>query len=212
MLAMSFPKKKYFTTFKINTFCALFMKFHDTKIPGVLSIELECFKDKRGYFMETFRSTELSTRIGKAFHVAQSNESFSEGSLEQGVLRGIHAEPWDKYVRVPWGAVMTVVVDMRTNSKTFGKFEAFFLGRGIPKALYIPMGVAHGFYAIEPTVYTYMVNKPYEPGNYPGIRWDDPDLAIPWPNTNPILTPKDEALPTLRELYPDVYKGTEKLK
>ncbi len=126
-------------------------------------------------------------------------------SVPKGVVRGLHfqRDPWSqaKLVWVVTGAVFDVIVDMRPGSRTYLRWESFELTAEVPRMLFIPRGFAHGFCTLEEnTRVFYKVDAPYRPDVEGGIRWDDPDLAIAWPTSSPIVSEKDAGLPLLREL------------
>ncbi len=175
-------------------------------INGLWVIDRPVFEDERGFFHEVFRLDELETATGQKFIVRQWNHSLSR----PGVLRGMHAEPWNKLSYCPRGEVVVVVVDIRPESNTFGQFEMFELGEKNRRALFICEGLAHGFYVkkggLGDADYHYLVDKEYTSGPYQMLAWDDPDVGINWRTKNPELSEKDKHNPTLRELFPEKFK------
>ncbi len=178
------------------------MKFIPTSIPGVLVIEPQVFKDSRGFFMESYRKSEF-VQNGILADFIQDNHSASS----KGVLRGLHFQisPMDqaKLVRVIKGEVFDVVVDIRRGSATFGKSFCLILTADKKEMLYIPSGFAHGFLTLsDGAEFIYKVSREYSPSHEKGIRWDDPDLGIPWPKLERpyIFSDKDKKFPTLKEL------------
>lgn len=142
---------------------------------------------------------ELLVAWGQPIEFVQENHS----RTWKGVLRGLHAENWEKLVYVPHGEVFTALADIRPDSLTFGQVETFYLGESNRSKLLVPRGMAHGFCVLsDDAEYVYQVTAYYDGSPTPAVAWDDPDLAIPWPVENPILSDKDRVNPTLRELFP----------
>jgi dTDP-4-dehydrorhamnose 3,5-epimerase len=165
-------------------------------IPGVWLVRLQSFGDLRGRFMETYRASWLPFSAP----MVQGNRSESAPR----VLRGLHyhrkqADFW--YVQS--GQVTTVLLDTRVGSPTEGQHTTIQQGGGEEVAVYIPEGVAHGFYAHDQVVMTYLVTNEYDGADELGVAWDDPDLGIAWPETSPILSDRDLANPRLRDLPGD---------
>lgn len=180
------------------------MKVENTEIAGVKIIEPDVFGDERGWFCEVYNKNRYcAVGIGNVF--VQDNESFSS----KGVVRGLHwqAAPHTqaKLVRVIHGAVWDVVVDIRKGSPTFGKHVAVTLTGENRKQFYIPRGLAHGFIVlVDDTLFAYKCDNLYCPSADRGIRFDDPALAIEWPNIGLPLTlsEKDRNHPLLSEIDP----------
>ncbi|MDI6854992.1 MAG: dTDP-4-dehydrorhamnose 3,5-epimerase [Deltaproteobacteria bacterium] len=175
------------------------MKITELSLPGVLLIEPRVFGDERGFFLEIYQKLRYGEGgIGAEF--VQDNLSFSR----QGVLRGLHyqlARPQGKLVMAVHGEVFDVVVDIRKGSPTFGRWLSTSLTGESGRQLYVPPGYAHGFWVLsEAATFLYKVTDYYAPGDEYGIRWDDPDLKIPWPAAAPVLSEKDRAFPALREV------------
>ena len=175
------------------------MKFSKTTIPDVLLIEPTVFSDSRGFFFENYHR-ELFLKNGIAADFVQDNHS----SSAKGVLRGLHYQvpprAQAKLVRVVRGEAFDVVVDIRRNSKTFGRCACEILSAQNRKMLYIPPGFAHGFLSLEDgTEFLYKVSDLYSPEHERGILWNDPALAIPWPKVSGsfVLSEKDKKYPTL---------------
>ena len=156
------------------------------------------FHDERGFFYESFNATISKELEGITF--VQSNESFSK----KGVLRGLHAQkaPYaqGKLVSVIQGKILDVAVDLRKGSPTFGEHETFVLDGEENHLLYIPEGFAHGFITTEDTIFSYRCTNYYHKESEYGIIWNDPELAIDWGNTDPIVSEKDWKLPRFTEL------------
>lgn len=169
------------------------MEFQKTTLKDVYLIKPQVFQDERGFFMETYSEKKFK-EAGIDVDFAQDNHSMS---VTKGVLRGLHFQnPEDtqaKLVRVTKGAVYDVIVDLRKNSESFGKWEGFELTAKNFQMLFVPRGFAHGFVTLEDyTEFQYKCDNFYAPNNEGGIMWNDPDLKIHWPIENPILSEKDK--------------------
>ena len=171
------------------------MKITSTCIPDVKIIEPAIFRDKRGFFFETWQQTRFDNEIVPRSFV-QDNLS---GSIK-GTLRGLHYQasaPQGKLVQVIVGEVFDVAVDIRKNSTTFGKWVGEVLSAENRKQLWIPEGFAHGFYVISKWAeFTYKCTDFYNPGSEQTIIWNDPDIGIKWPTPEgeqPIVSEKDSA-------------------
>jgi dTDP-4-dehydrorhamnose 3,5-epimerase len=174
------------------------MKFTKSKLPGVILIELDVFRDTRGFFLETYhRQKYAAGGVPDAF--VQDNHSRSV----KGIIRGLHLQtrrPQGKLIRVLQGEIYDVAVDLRRGSPTFKVWEAFDLSAENFRQLYVPPGYAHGFAVLsEIADVEYKCTDFYDPGGEGGVRWNDSELAIPWPVKNPVLSAKDAALPLLRD-------------
>jgi len=173
-----------------------------TAIEGLLIIEPDVYKDRRGYFTETYHRKRYE-RAGIDRVFVQDNLSFSAS----GTLRGLHfqvARPQAKLVQVLSGEVFDVVVDLRAGSATFGRWEGVVLSGNNLRQLYIPEGFAHGFCVLSDHAhFSYKCTDYYSPENEGGILWSDPDIGIKWPVTDPTLSDKDRRLPVLGELSKD---------
>ena len=172
------------------------MRVEQTSIPGVLIIEPDVHRDGRGYFVETYRADKyLQAGIADAF--VQDNQSRSAG----GTLRGLHLQlkqPQGKLIRVIEGEIYDIAVDVRRGSATFGQWVAVTLSGENFRQCYIPPGFAHGFYVVTAVAdVEYKCTDVYDPTGELGIAWNDPALAIPWPNPAPILSARDQNHPTL---------------
>jgi dTDP-4-dehydrorhamnose 3,5-epimerase len=163
----------------------------ETKIEGVYLIKPKIFKDERGYFFESFNQKKINKKTNVSF--VQDNQSLSS----KHILRGLHFQkpPFaqDKLVSVIKGSVLDVVVDIRVNSKTYGKYIIEELNEENHHQLFIPTGMAHGFLSLEEhTIFSYKCSNFYNRESEGALKWNDPDLNIKWPISNPILSEKDE--------------------
>lgn len=174
--------------------------FIETGIAGMVIVEPARFGDARGYFMETYNERDFDN----AFHTARFVQDNQSGS-KKGVLRGLHMQvnsPQGKLVRVISGEVFDVGVDMRKGSETFGKWYGAVLSAGNNRQLYIPEGFAHGFLVLSDNAeFVYKCTRFYDPNDELGIRYDDPDIGIVWPDIGCdfLLSEKDLRLSSLRE-------------
>ncbi|MBQ2799659.1 MAG: dTDP-4-dehydrorhamnose 3,5-epimerase [Ruminiclostridium sp.] len=173
----------------------------NTSIEGLVIIEPTVFGDSRGYFMETYNERDFYEK-GITEKFVQDNQSMSS----RGVLRGLHFQknnPQGKLVRVLFGEVLDVAVDLRENSLTYGKWESVILSGENNRQLYVPKGFAHGcLVKREKAVFSYKCTDFYDPSDEGGIMWNDPDLAIDWQTDEKekiILSEKDKYYPSLRE-------------
>ena len=172
----------------------------ETKLKGCFIIELNVFKDSRGYFFESFNQNKFNELIGGDINFIQDNESFSS----KGVLRGLHFQTGEyaqaKLVRVVKGTVLDVVVDMRKESPTFSKHFSIELSEDNKTQLFVPRGFAHGFIVLSETaIFSYKCDNFYNKASEQGLRYDDPSLGIDWklPPNEFIVSDKDLVLPTL---------------
>ncbi|MFD8996105.1 dTDP-4-dehydrorhamnose 3,5-epimerase [Streptomyces abikoensis] len=171
-------------------------------IEGAWIHEPEVFPDDRGGFHEWYRADDFRAVTGRALPLAQANLSVSR----RGALRGIHfadVPPGQaKYVKCVRGAVLDVVVDVRTGSPTFRRWEAARLDDENHRAVYLSEGLGHAFLALtEEATVVYLCSEGYAPGREHGIHPMDPDLAVDWPaGITPLLSEKDARAPSLREV------------
>ncbi len=157
------------------------MEVIKTPIDGVLIIEPRIFGDSRGYFFESFNSSEFAAKTGLDIRFVQDNESKSH----YGVLRGLHFQlpPYtqSKLVRVVRGAVLDVAVDLRSNSSTYGVYTSCLLTEDNHRQFFVPQGLAHGFSVLsQEAVFQYKCDNYYAPDFEGAIAWNDPDLNIDW--------------------------------
>lgn len=174
------------------------MKFIPAKLPGVFVIEPDVFKDGRGFFLESHNQKKYEAGGVPAVFV-QDNHS----SSVKGTLRGLHLQrrhPQGKLVRVLRGVIADVVADVNPKSKTFRQWEIFNLSSENFKQVYIPPGYAHGFVVVsDHAEVEYKCTDFYHKEDEVSIIWNDPDLAIAWPEKNPILSEKDGQAPLLKD-------------
>ena len=178
------------------------MKATATALPGVLVLEPTVFRDPRGLFFESFNQRAFDEAVGQHVEFVQDNHSCSK----RGVLRGLHYQlpphAQGKLVRVVRGSAFDVVVDIRRASPTFGRWLGMTLDAQSQRQLWIPAGFAHGFMALQDdTVFLYKTTDFYARDDERSISWNDPDVAIDWPDAGvaPLLAPKDAAAPVLAQ-------------
>lgn len=181
------------------------MKKIETELLDCYILEPDRFGDERGYFSPYYIESNLKELGFKG--VVQANRSKSA----KGVVRGLHFQEnpkcQAKIVEVIKGSAIDVVVDIRRNSDTYGKYTAVKLTEDNNRQLYVPRGFAHGFISLEDdTIFQYLVDNDYAPSMEGGILWNDPDLGIDWDKLfqengieNPILSEKDKIHPTLKD-------------
>jgi dTDP-4-dehydrorhamnose 3,5-epimerase len=181
------------------------MKIDSTDIPGVLVFEPKVFGDERGFFLESFNQRQFNATVGQPVAFVQDNHSRSA----RGVLRGLHFQrpphAQGKLVRVSAGAVFDVAVDIRPGSTTFGRWVGVELSAQNHRQMWIPAGLAHGFLVLSDSAdFLYKTTDYYAPRAECAVRWDDPDLAIAWPDIGvpPTLSAKDAAAPQLKDVAP----------
>lgn len=175
------------------------MRFIKTPLPGVVLLEPQVHGDARGFFVESYRQSQLADAGLPAVFV-QENHSRSA----KGVLRGLHyqlEQPQGKLVRVTRGEVYDVAVDVRRGSPHFGQWFGVTLDDRSLRQLYIPEGFAHGFVVLSDEAdFVYKCTDYYHPESEQGIAWDDPAIGIEWPLSDVVLSAKDQMNSKLREL------------
>ena len=168
-------------------------------LQGLIEIIPTVYKDERGYFFETYNQQVFETH-GIPTHFVQDNQSFSK----KGVVRGLHfqREPFaqGKLVRVVMGRVIDIAVDIRPDSPTFGQYEAVELDAERGNLFYLPEGFAHGFVALEDSIFFYKCTNLYNKASEGGIIWDDPTIKIDWQISSPIVSEKDLLLPRFDQI------------
>ena len=169
------------------------MQVVQTAIPEVLILEPQVFGDERGFFFESFNQQKFESLTGVKANFVQDNHSKSAVN----VLRGLHyqiQQPQGKLVRVVAGEVFDVAVDLRRQSKTFGKWVGVVLSGENKRQLWVPPGFAHGFVVLKDgTEFLYKTTDYYAPQHERCIRWNDPEIGIQWPLAGePVLSAKDQ--------------------
>lgn len=174
------------------------MEITTTPLEGLLVIKPKVFYDSRGYFYEPYNKQRYQ-QAGIMPEFVQDNQSLSM----KGALRGLHfqAPPFEqgKLVRVVQGSVLDVVVDIRKQSPTFGQHFSVLLSGENMLQFWIPPGFAHGFVTLENnTIFEYKCTNVYDKASEGGLLWSDADLGIHWNIDNPIVSDKDQILPSLK--------------
>lgn len=174
------------------------MRVHKTTIEGLFKVDLIVLGDNRGWFKENYHQEKMEKLGLPHFEPLQNNFSYNE---DVGVTRGLHAEPWDKFMSVANGRVLGAWVDLRPG-KNFGQTLTIEITPGV--AVYVPRGIAHGYQTLEPKVtYAYLVNDYWsKDSKYTYLNLFDKDLAIDWPikQDKAIVSDKDKLCPTIKEL------------
>lgn len=172
-------------------------------IEGLYVIEPTVFKDERGYFVETYNQNDMK-EAGLDMVFVQDNQSMST----RGVLRGLHFQkqfPQGKLVRVVQGKVFDVAVDLRSDSKTYGKWFGVELSAENMKQFYIPEGFAHGFLVLsDEAEFCYKCTDFYHPGDEGGLAWNDPEIGVEWPleeGVDLIISEKDQKWKGLKDTF-----------
>lgn len=186
------------------------MKLITTELDGVWIIEPQVHVDNRGFFMESYNEAFIRG-LGIPSTFVQDNHSLSK---EAGTIRGLHFQSapraQTKLVRAASGAIYDVAVDIRPRSATFGRWVGVILSADNRRQLLIPQGFAHGFCTLAPnTEVLYKVDDYYSREHDGGIAWNDPDLGIPWPFAQPVLSEKDGRHPRLRDWSPKTEENKE---
>lgn len=173
-----------------------------TEIPGLLIFDVTSIGDERGWFQEKYQKAKLvAAGMPPDFNVVQTNVSYNK---DAGVIRGFHAEPWDKYISVASGKVFCAYVDLRPGD-SFGKAASVELNNNM--AVFAPKGVANGFQTLSETYYLYSVNDHWSQENYDKytfVNLADPDIAINWPIPleKSVMSERDKSHPMLRDIKP----------
>jgi dTDP-4-dehydrorhamnose 3,5-epimerase len=175
------------------------LRFSETEVAGVVLVEPEVHADERGFFLETYHAHKYRDG-GIPGPFVQDNHSRSA----RGILRGLHGQSPNsqgKLVRVIEGEVFDVAVDVRLGSPTFGRFVSAVLTAENFRQIFVPAGMIHGFLVTsEFAQVEYKCTDVYRPEEEFSVRWDDPELAIPWPASDPVLSEKDRTAPLLRDV------------
>ena len=179
------------------------IKVTTCEIEGLYVIEPTVFKDERGYFMETYNQNDFK-EAGLNMTFVQDNQSMSV----KGVLRGLHFQkqyPQGKLVRAVRGTVFDVAVDLRSDSKTYGKWFGVTLSAENKKQFYIPEGFAHGFLVLsDEAEFAYKCTDFYQPGDEGGLLWSDPEIGVEWPiepGMELIISEKDKKWSGLKDTF-----------
>ena len=172
----------------------------ETVIPGFFEVDLILHGDERGWFKENYQQEKLEALGLPHFEIVQNNMSFN---AERGATRGLHAEPWEKFISLANGKVFCAWVDLRKGD-SFGKVLTLELTP--EKAVFVPRGVANGYQTLEDNVtYTYLVNEHWSPdAKYAAVNLFDPELHIDWPinQTQAVVSEKDRNNPLLKDVAP----------
>jgi dTDP-4-dehydrorhamnose 3,5-epimerase len=171
----------------------------ETKLDGVVLVEPDVHGDERGFLLETFSAAEWA-QLGVDVDFVQDNHSRSR----KGILRGLHfqTEPGQaKLVRSARGRIWDVAVDLRRNSATYGQWEGYELDDVAHRQLFVPVGFAHGFCVLSDEAdVNYKVSSYYDAATEAGIAWDDPDVGVEWPISDPQLSDRDRNAPRLADV------------
>lgn len=172
----------------------------ESPIPGLFVVKLPVHGDNRGWFKENYQKEKMEALGLPAFEVVQNNFSFND---KRGATRGLHAEPWDKFISVANGSVFAAWCDLRRGD-SFGKTFSIEINPGI--AVFVPRGVANGYQTLEDNVtYTYLVNDHWSPETkYTFVNLFDPEINISWPigSSEAVISDKDAHHPLLRDVTP----------
>jgi dTDP-4-dehydrorhamnose 3,5-epimerase len=172
----------------------------ETAIPGLFEVDLVLHGDDRGWFKENYQKEKMEALGLPAFEPVQNNFSFN---AEKGVTRGLHAEPWEKFISLANGKVFCAWVDLRKGDG-FGK--VFTTELTPERAVFVPRGVANSYQTLEPNItYTYLVNAHWSPeGKYASLNLFDPEVGIAWPipQDQAIVSEKDTKNPLLKDVAP----------
>lgn len=176
------------------------MKITESPIKGLFVVDLQLFEDERGWFKENYQKSKMESLGLPSFEIIQNNISFNR---EVGVTRGLHAEPWDKFISVANGRVFGAWVDLREGTG----FGTVYTTEITPdKAIFVPRGVANGYQTLEENVsYTYLVNEHWSPNaQYTFVNLFDNELNISWPipKNKAITSEKDADHPSLKDVIP----------
>ena len=175
-------------------------EFKKLEIEGVVLIKPKVFEDNRGFFLESYKKSDFEN-FGIKDVFVQDNHSKSVKSVIRGLHFQKHPYEQSKLVRCISGKIFDVAVDLRKNSPTYKKWVGIELSDENNFILYIPKGFAHGFCVLSDVAHViYKCDCEYVPSYDSGIRWNDPDIGIKWPFSNPIVSDKDRNLPYLKEV------------
>jgi dTDP-4-dehydrorhamnose 3,5-epimerase len=177
------------------------MKFSPTTLPGLWVIDLELRQDERGFLARTYCENEFAEH-GLNTRWPQCNLTLTK---KRGMIRGMHFQadpkPEIKLIRCLAGTIFDVLVDVRPNSPTYGRWESFELTAENHRTLYVPGGFANGFQCLSDNCEVfYQMSEFYFPELARGLRWNDPKVGIKWPLRDPVLSERDKNLPLLQSL------------
>lgn len=171
----------------------------ETKLAGVVLLEPRVHGDERGFLVETFR-TDTWAELGVTDTFVQHNQSRSG----KGILRGLHFQTspgQSKLVRCVRGRIFDVAVDLRSDSETFGQWEGHDLDDERHRQLLVPVGFAHGFCVLSDVAdVSYQLSSTYDPATEAGIAWNDPEVGVEWPVSDPQVSERDSTAPLLSEI------------
>lgn len=175
------------------------VQVHPTPLAGLVIVDVRCFSDERGFFMEPWNKRDFA-QAGLDLEFVQEGHSRSR----RGVIRGLHYQdmtaPMGKLVRCTVGRIFDVAVDLRVTSPTFGRWFGIELSADNKRQVYVPVGFGHGFATLSDVAeMQYKQTGYYTPPAEGGIAWNDPDLAIDWPISDPLLSPRDQYLMSLAQ-------------
>lgn len=172
----------------------------EAPIPGFFVVKLPVHGDNRGWFKENYQKEKMEALGLPVFDIVQNNFSFND---KRGATRGLHAEPWEKFVSVANGSVFGAWVDVR-KGESFGQTFSIEINPGV--AVFVPRGVANGYQTLEDNVtYTYLVNAHWSPdAQYTFVNLFDPEVSIEWPikKDEAIISEKDAGHPLLKDVTP----------
>jgi len=175
------------------------MEVIELELEGLKLIKPKVFKDDRGFFMESYKEP-LYHQMGISEHFQQDNHSYSK----KDCIRGMHFQSYPgqaKLVRVGKGKIFDVAVDMRKLSSTYKQWQGVVLDDQEFCQLYVPVGFAHGFCVLSDEAHVlYKVSTPYDAKYEKGFRWNDPEISIKWPTSNPQVSERDQKAPLFKEL------------
>jgi dTDP-4-dehydrorhamnose 3,5-epimerase len=175
-----------------------------TSIEGLLILKRPTHIDDRGFFREIFHINEIEQVLNIEFKGLQMNHAHSKSK----VLRGVHAENWNKIIAPVNGEVFIAIVDIRVDSPTFGKYETFTINDKNRIGLFISKGLANSYCVTsdKDVDYIYLVDSYYDGSDQRAIAFDDPDLKIEWPISDPIISERDKNNPKLKDLFPEKFQ------
>ena len=175
------------------------MKLLETRLEGVVALEPDAHGDDRGFLVETFRADEWA-KAGIGLDFVQENHSRSV----KDTLRGVHFQTSPgqaKLVSCTRGRIWDIAVDLRRDSPTYREWEGFELDDETHRQLLVPVGFGHGFCVLSDEAdVVYKLSSYYDPATETGIAWDDPDINVEWPVSDPLLSERDKTAPRLAEI------------